>query len=104
MPARSIAAVTASATLSTMPVRPISSGRIGSLIAKPTDSRLSSTPATAPWLGVSVASVVAKIVAWGLMTPSVPPDQTIGISLTCSGGAPLSMSASRKARSAMMRV
>ena len=45
------------------------------------------------------------MVACGLMTPSVPPDQTIGISLTSSSGRlPFSTSTSRKARSAMIRV
>jgi hypothetical protein len=38
------------------------------------------------------------------MTPSVPPDHTIGTSLTLAGSAPFSTRISRKARSAMMRV
>ncbi len=95
MPARSIATFTASATLSIIAVRPISSGSSCSLIAKPTVSRGSSAVS---------ASVVAKIVAWGLITPSVPPDHTIGTCLTSSAGAPFSTSTSRNARSAMIRV
>ncbi len=95
MPARSIATFTASATLETMAVRPMSSGSSCSLMAKPTVRRGSS---------VGSASVVAKIVAWGLITPSVPPDHTIGTCLTCSAGAPLDTSTSRNARSAMIRV
>ena len=51
------------------------------------------------------AGTVAKIVACGLITPSVPPDQTIGICLTSSAlRLPLATSTSRNARSAMMRV
>ncbi len=95
MPARSMATRTASATFSIIDTRPMSSGSSCSLIAKPTVSRGSSEGS---------ASVVAKIVACGLITPSVPPDQTIGTSLTCSAGAPAATSASRNARSAMIRV
>ena len=95
MPARSIATFTASATFSTIATRPMSSGCSTSLIAKPTVSRGSS---------LGSASVVAKMVAWGLSTPSVPPDQTMGICFTCSAGAPFSSSTSRKARSEMIRV
>ena len=98
MPARSMATFTASATLVTIPDRPMSSGSSTSLIAKPTVSRSSSV-----W-AASSSGTVAKIVACGLMTPSVPPDQTIGTSLTRSGSAPFSTSASRNARSAMIRV
>ena len=98
MPARSIATFTAAATFSIIPRRPISSGSSGSLIAKPTVSRGSSVGTT------SSSGTVAKIVACGLITPSVPPDQTIGISLTASASAPFSTSASRNARSAMIRV
>ena len=81
--------------MQTIATRPMSSGRSTSLIAKPTVSRGSSEGS---------ASVVAKIVACGLITPSVPPDHTIGIWRTCSAGAPLSTSTSRKARSEMIRV
>ena len=95
MPARSIATFTASATLLTIATRPMSSGSSTSLIANPTVSRGSS---------VGSASVVAKIVACGLITPSVPPDHTIGTCLTCSAGAPFSTSTSRNARSEMIRV
>ena len=73
----------------------MSSGCSTSLIAKPTVSRGSS---------LGSASVVAKIVACGEITPSVPPDQTIGTCLTWSAGAPLATSTSRKARSEMIRV
>ena len=96
MPARSIATFTASATLVTIATRPMSSGSSTSLIAKPTVSRGSSVGST--------RRCVAKIVACGLITPSVPPDQTIGICLTWSAGAPFSTSTSRNARSAMIRV
>ena len=71
---------------------------LGALIAIPTVSRGSSVGSTVE------GSTVAKIVACGLITPSVPPDQTIGTSRTCSAGAPFSISTSRKARSAMIRV
>ncbi len=65
-----------------------------SLIATPTDSRGSSV--------AGASAVVAKMVAWGLRMPSVPPDHTSG---TLSGaGCPCSASTSRKARSARMRV
>ncbi len=73
----------------------MSSGSSCSLIAKPTVSRDSS---------VGSASTVAKIVACGLITPSVPPDHTIGTCLTAPGSAPFSTSTSRNARSAMIRV
>ena len=73
----------------------MSSGISTSLIANPTVSLDSS---------VGSASVVAKIVACGLMTPSVPPDHTMGTCATWSAAAPLATSTSRKARSAMMRV
>ncbi len=99
MPARSIATFTAAATFSTMLTRPISSGSSGSLIAKPVVRRGSAFDGSS-----SATSVVAKMVACGLITPSVPPDQTIGISLTLAASAPRATSASRKARSAMMRV
>ena len=95
IPARSIATFTASATFSIIAVRPMSSGSRTSLIANPTVSRDSSDGS---------ASVVAKIVACGLITPSVPPDHTIGISFTFAASAPFSTSTSRKARSAMIRV
>ena len=95
IPARSIATFTASATFVIIACRPMSSGSSCSLIAKPTVSRGSSDGS---------ASTVAKIVACGLITPSVPPDQTIGTSLTRPGSAPFDTSISRNARSAMIRV
>ena len=98
MPAFSIATFTASATLVIIGVRPMSSGSSCSLIAKPTVSR-GSSDATA-----SSGGTVAKIVACGLITPSVPPDHTIGTCLTWSAGAPFATSTSRNARSAMIRV
>ena len=49
--------------------------------------------------------MVAKIVACGEITPSVPPDHTMGICLISSiDRLPRSSSTSRNARSAMMRV
>ena len=77
----------------------MSSGSRTSLIAYPTVRRGSSVFST-----LSSGSV-AKIVACGLMTPSVPPDHTIGICLTSSSErVPFSSRTSRKARSAMIRV
>ena len=98
MPARSIATRTASATLVTIATRPMSSGASTSLIANPTVRRGSSVGSA------SLSGTVAKTVACGLITPSVPPDHTIGTWLTWSAGAPLATSTSRKARSAMIRV
>ena len=76
----------------------MSSGSSCSLIAKPTVSRGSSDGSA------SSGGTVAKIVACGLITPSVPPDHTIGTCFTASAGAPLATSTSRNARSAMIRV
>ena len=99
IPARSIATFTASATLETIATRPMSSGSSTSLIAKPTVSRGSSV------CSARSAGTVAKIVACGLSTPSVPPDHTIGTCLTSSAlRVPLATSTSRNARSAMIRV
>ena len=81
MPARSMATRTAAATFSIIGVRPMSSGSSGSLIANPTVSRGSSVGVTAS------AGSVANTVACGDSTPSVPPDQTIGICFTSSAGA-----------------
>ena len=76
----------------------MSSGSSTSLIANPTVSRGSS-------VGSTSVGTVAKIVACGLITPSVPPDQTIGTSLDLRRRrAPFSTSTSRNARSAMIRV
>ena len=80
MPALSIATRTASATLVIIATRPMSSGSSTSLIAKPTVSRGSSVGSTLP------AGSVANTVACGDSTPSVPPDQTIGICLHLLGG------------------
>ncbi len=80
-------------------VRPMSSGSSFSLIAKPIVSLGSSL------CSASSAGTVAKIVACGLITPSVPPDQTIGTCLTsCTLRVPLAVSTSRNARSAIIRV
>ena len=99
IPARSIATRTASATLVTIAVRPMSSGSSTALIAKPTVSRGSSVGSARS------AGSVANTVACGLSTPSVPPDQTIGTSATSSAlRVPFATSTSRKARSAMIRV
>ena len=71
MPALRIAARTPSATFSTIAGRPMSSGKISALIAVPITSRdLSAGP---------VLLFRANTVACGVMTPSQPPDQTIGI-------------------------
>ena len=65
IPARSIATFTASATLVIIAVRPMSSGPgARSSRSRPSAGARRSAP----------ASVVAKIVACGLITPSVPPD------------------------------
>ena len=100
MPAAFIASRTPAATFSTMAGRPMSSGRITSLIATPTrHARLVAR------LGAAAGSAVAKIVACGLSTPSVPPDHTSGTWATSSAvRVPLATSTSRKARSARMRV
>ncbi len=71
MPASRMAARTASATFSTMAGRPISSGKISALIAVPMVSR--------DVFAGPVLALRAKTVAWGVMMPSQPPDQTIGI-------------------------
>ena len=93
---------TAAATFSIMGRRPMSSGSSCPLMAKPTVSRSSSCPSAAS--GWS-AGTVANTVACGEITPSVPPDHTIGTCVACSGvRVPLATSTSRKARSAMIRV
>ena len=80
MPALRMAARTPSATFSTIAGRPISSGKISALIAVPMTSRdLSAGP---------VLALRANTVACGVMTPSQPPDQTIGICvIVCFGAA-----------------
>jgi len=99
MPAAAIASLTAAATLVIIAVRPMSSGSSCSLMATPTVRRGSSV------CRAFSAGTVAKIVACGLMTPSVPPDQTMGMSPTAAAlRLPLAASTSRKARSAMIRV
>ena len=74
MPAFFIAALTPSATISTMRGRPMSSGRSSALMAVPITSRGLS--------GVPLRSFRAKMVACGVMMPSQPPDHTIGIVAT----------------------
>ena len=77
----------------------MSSGSSCSLIAKPTVSRGSSVATTCS------GGTVAKIVACGEITPSVPPDQTTGTWRTSAiERVPLATSTSRNARSAMIRV
>jgi hypothetical protein len=94
-----MASRTPAATVSTIAGRPMSSGRMTSLIATPTDSRGSSEA------GAEAGSTVAKTVACGLSTPSVPPDHTSGTPLTSSAvRVPLAASTSRNARSASSRV
>ena len=68
-------------------------------MANPTESRGSLERA------VSLAGIVAKMVACGLKTPSVPPDQTSGICVTSSElRVPFAVRTSRNARSASRRV
>ena len=71
MPASRIAARTPSATFSTIAGRPISSGKISALIAVPMTRR--------DLLAGPVLALRANTVACGVITPSQPPDQTIGI-------------------------
>ncbi len=55
--------------------------------------------------GAWLTGILAKMVACGLSTPSVPPDQASGICLTSSQlRVPLATRTSRKARSAKRRV
>ena len=74
MPASRIAAFTPSATFSTIAGRPISSGSNSALIAVPMVRRDA--------VGRPVAGVLANTVACGVITPSQPPDHTIGILAT----------------------
>ena len=77
MPALRMAARTPSATFSIMAGRPMSSGRSSALSAVPMARR--------DLLAGPVLALRAKIVACGVITPSQPPDQTIGIcSTACS--------------------
>src|SRR5664280_3374297 len=70
MPASFIATFTAAATFSTIAGRPISSGSNSALGAVPIARRdLAAGP---------VLSLRAKMVACGVITPSQPPDHTIG--------------------------
>lgn len=94
-----MASRTPAATFSTMAGLPMSSGRITSLMATPTLTRGSSVRTAV------AGSTVAKIVACGLSTPSVPPDHTRGTCATSSAvRVPFATSTSRKARSARIRV
>ncbi len=97
MPALRIAARTPSATFSTIAGRPMSSGKISALIAVPMTSRdLFAGP---------VLALRANTVACGVMTPSQPPDQTIGIcAISASERLPSFFSTARNAWSARMRV
>ena len=97
MPASRIASFTAAATFSTIAGRPMSSGSSTALIAVPITSRA--------FEAGPVLSLRAKTVACGVMTPSQPPDHTIGIWLTAfSSRLPCLSNTRRKAWSARMRV
>ena len=97
MPASRIASFTAAATFSTIAGRPMSSGSSTALIAVPITSRA--------FEAGPVLSLRAKTVACGVMTPSQPPDHTIGIWLTAfSSRLPCLSNMRRKAWSARMRV
>ncbi len=97
MPASRMAARTLSATFSTIAGRPMSSGKISALIAVPMTSR--------DLLAGPVLALRAKTVACGVITPSQPPDQTIGIfAISASERLPSFFSTARNAWSARMRV
>jgi hypothetical protein len=74
MPASRMASFTAAATFSTMAGRPMSSGKSSALIAVPMASR--------DFDAGPVLSFRAKTVACGVITPSQPPDHTMGIAAT----------------------
>src|ERR1700704_6200446 len=97
MPALRIAAFTPSATFSTIAGRPISSGLSSALMAVPMVRRgFEAGPGF---------SLRAENVAWGGVTPSQPPDHTIGMSaISGSPRRPLFSSTRRNAWSARMRV
>src|SRR5206468_4077997 len=86
-----------SATFSTIAGRPMSSGRMFGLTAVPITRRC---------LLVGPCSTLrAKTVAWGVITPSQPPDHTIGTARISSAlRFPCLASAARNALSARMRV
>ena len=97
MPASRIAALTASATFATIAGRPMSSGKSSALIAVPIARRGCEDGPVLP--------LRANTVACGVMTPSQPPDQTIGIAAICSSlRLPRLASTRRNAWSARMRV
>src|SRR5215831_2310402 len=97
MAASRMAALTACATFSTIAGRPISSGRSSALIAVPIAKRGFDAGPVLPFL--------ANTVACGVMTPSQPPDQTIGmVAISASPRLPCLCSVRRKAWSARMRV
>ncbi len=97
MPASRMAARTPSATFSTIAGRPMSSGKISALIAVPMTSR--------DLLAGPVLALRANTVACGVITPSQPPDQTIGIlAISASERLPCFFSTARNAWSARMRV
>ena len=92
-----MAARTPSAIFSTIAGRPMSSGRIGALMAVPMARRAESAG--------PVSSLLAKTVACGVSTPSQPPDQTMGISpISASPRVPCLSRTPRKAVSDRMRV
>ena len=97
MPASFIAAFTPSATFSTMAGRPISSGNSSTLMAVPIASR--------DFDAGPVLPLRANTVACGVITPSQPPDQTIGMfAMSASLRLPCFISTRRNASSARMRV
>ena len=97
MPASRMAACTAAATFSTMAGRPMSSGSSSSLSAVPMASRAADAG--------PVLAFLANTVAWGVMTPSQPPDHTIGMfAISASLRLPSLSRTRRYAWSARMRV
>jgi hypothetical protein len=90
MAASRIAALTACATFSTIAGRPMSSGKSSALMAVPIVRRDFDAGPVLPFL--------AKTVACGVMTPSQPPDHTIGmVAISASLRLPCRCSARRKA-------
>src|SRR6266545_3621874 len=97
MPASRMAALTPSATFSTMAGRPMSSGRSSALMAVPMVEREFDCGPVLP--------LRANTVACGVMTPSHPPDHTMGMRATsASPRRPDFNRTRRNAWSARMRV
>src|SRR5713101_1512001 len=85
-PASSIARCVASATLRIWPMRPTSSGGIGSEPARPTTMRLSPSLLMS-WSGTSTHSRVTAAMC-GVITPGQPPERT---KMTCLATSPAGM-------------